>query len=335
MALNAAPAAVRRPTVDITLGSASADDWRAALVGVRVDAALAPAVDRAELYVSPNADAPTAALGDAVSIAFGYADGNTAQVFSGQVIGMESHASGPTRIILANGGATLAALRVNQSYEQQSAGDIVRDLASRASITPGTVDTGPSLAFYVVDDRQSGYQHTATLARLCGFIANVAADGTLNFGAPMPGPAVQQFSFGVDVLAVRVTGTSPLVGSVSVVGEGAAGSQGTDAWAWLLNDPSSVTGTGGSGPPERLVVSSALRSNAAASGAATGAMAAFGRSQNIGRLLVAGASAVVVGSTIDLADMPQASLNGSGLVLSVQHRYGKQAGFLTQVTFSL
>ena len=334
MAFNAAPAAVRRPTVDINLSSASADDWRAALVGLRVDMALAPTVNRAELYVSPNAGAPTAALGDAGTITLGYEDGSTGPVFSGQVIGLEPHAAGPMRIILADAGAALAAVRVNQSFEQQSAGDVVRDLAGRASVTTGTIETGASFAFYVVDDRQSGYQHVATLARRCGFLASVGPDGNLSFGAPSQAPPVQQFRFGVDVLALRLTSTSPLVGSVAFVGEGAAGSQGSDAWAWLLKDPTAVTGTAGSGSPQRLLADGAARSSAIASGAATAALDALARSRNVGRLLTTGASAVVVGSAISISDMPQSSLNGSGLVLGVQHRFGKQTGFLSQVTFS-
>jgi hypothetical protein len=329
-----APAAVLRPTVDISLGSASADEWRAALVGVRVDMALAPAVDRAELYVAPTPDAPTAALDDSGSITLGYEDGDATTVFAGQVIGIDAHARGSTRIILGNGGAALAALRVNQSYEQQSAGDIVSDLAGRASVTPGTVDSGVSFAFYVVDDRQTGYQQVATLAKLSGLLAYVTPEGELNFTAPNQGLAVQEFTFGVDVLSLYVTNTSPLVGAVSMVGEGAAGSQGTDAWAWLVKDPASVTGQSGSGSGERLFSGAALRSSDAAGNAAQGALDAFARSEKVGRLLVPGAAAVVVGSPIGVADVPQSDLNGSGLVLSVQHRLGKDYGFLTQITFS-
>jgi phage protein D len=325
---------VRRPTIDVTLGTASADDWTAALVGLRVQCAPAPEVDVAELYVARTAGAPSAALGDSGSIGLGYADSGNEVVFTGQVVAVQHRAQGPTRVVLANGGAALAALRVNQSYEQQTAGDIVGDLAGRVGATTGTVDSGASFPFYVVDDRQTGYHHVATLARLCGFLAYVATDGSLMFGAPVGGAPVQQFAYAVDVLSIEFTAASPLVGGVSVIGEGAAGSQGTDAWAWFIKDPAAVTGTAGSGPPERLVERAAARSSDAASMAASSASQAFARADTTGRLLVPGAPAVAVGSSIAIVDAPQAELNGSGLVLGVRHRYSRDSGFTSHITFS-
>ena len=64
-----------------------------------------------------------------------------------------------------------------------------------------------------------------------------------------------------------------LVGAVTTVGEGAAGSQGQEAWSWLVKDPSSVTGSAGSGGPERLIQDASLRSTEAAQGAADGIVA--------------------------------------------------------------
>lgn len=83
--------------------------------------------------------------------------------------------AGPT----TDAGAILAALRVNQSYEQQTVGDIARDLAGRAGVPTGTIADGVSLPFVVVDDRRSVYQHLAALARSSGLLASIAPDGKL------------------------------------------------------------------------------------------------------------------------------------------------------------
>jgi hypothetical protein len=117
------------------------------------------------------------------------------------------------------------------------------------------------------------------------------------------------------------------------VGEGAAGSQGQEAWSWLIKDPSSVTGSAGSGDPERLVQDASLRSGEAAQGAADGITGAAERAKLNGELLVPGSPAVVVGSAVEIVDAPQDALNGLFLVRRVGHRFSKRGGFTTLICF--
>ena len=151
--------------------------------------------------------------------------------------------NGPTRVVATNAGGALARLRVNQSYEQLSAGGIVSELASGAGVTPAHVADGIDFPFYVVDDSRSAWAHVAALARACGFVATVDAQGGLVFG-----PA--QIDAGADVHLRRRRARAAGAPSrrrrsakVTVVGEGAAGSQGADAWSWLVKDPAAVTAT--------------------------------------------------------------------------------------------
>ena len=175
--MSVAAPSVRKPAFSLSFGSGSTDDWARSLATVSVDAGLAPAVDVAEVVLSSRDDAPKVALADTGDVSLGFDDDSPAAVFKGTVRAVHRTVSGKTRVVASNGGAELAALRVDQGYEQQSAGDIVRDLAGRTGIDAASVETGPSLAYYVVDSRSTAWEHVARLAALSGFAAWIAADG--------------------------------------------------------------------------------------------------------------------------------------------------------------
>ena len=306
------------------------DPWQRSLVALAVDAAAAPSVDVAELWIAADSEAPSVAVGDALAVSLGYEDeGGPAAAFTGTVETVRRAVAGATRVTLANAGALLSRARVNQSYTQQSAGDIVSDLAGRVGVDTGTVESGIDLPFFVIDDHRSVYAHMTALARRCGYLLTVGADGTLGFAPPAGGAAVQTFTYGVDLLAFELSERTAALGAISAVGEGAAGSEGQDAWSWLVQDASGASGSAGSGDPERLRVDRALRSAASAQAVAGAVADAAARERSGGRLLVPGAAAVAVGSTIAVADAPAGPLNGDWLVLGVRHRFDKQAGFRT------
>jgi phage protein D len=326
------PAAVRRPLFSVSLGG-SADEWAQALVSVVVEAGLAPFADAATLHLADAAPEPDVAVGDSGAVDLGYEDDTAEPVFTGQVEEVHRSVEGRARIAAVNGGAQLSRLRVNQSYEQQKAGDIVRDLAGRAGVDTDTVEDGADFPFYVVDDGRNAYQHIAALARKSGFLAYFTPEGKLSFSPFTAGQAVQTFTYGEDVLSLDATEVVPAVSTVTTVGEGAAGSQGQEAWSWLVKDPSAVTGSSGSGDPERLVQDASLRSGEAAQGAAEGIVDATGRMSLTGELGVPGAPAVVVGSAVEVVDAPQDALNGQFLVRRVRHRFSKRGGFTTLISF--
>lgn len=328
-----APPSVRRPVFEVQLGSAAAKDWKEALVSFTVESALAPGVDRAEVLVSPLSDAPSASLADAAAISAGYEDDSTTAIFTGQVTAIRAGIRGATGIGATNGGTALASLRINQGYEQRTAGQIVSDLASRASVDTDSIEDGVTYPYYVIDDGRSAWQHIAGLARKNDFLAFFTAEGKLTMQPVAAGSPVETFTYGEDILALDVVSAAPVAGKVTAIGEGAAGTQGDDAWAWLLKDASSVSADSGSGDPVRLLTDGSLRSADAARQAAAGAASALARSQIRGRMLVPGTPVVVVGSTIEIASAPQDSLNGTVLVERVAHRYSKGGGFTTAIGF--
>jgi phage protein D len=330
-AAEAAPS-VRKPVCEVKFGGASADEWAQALVGFSVESGAAPWVDAATVYAA-SARGPASAPGDAGHIKAGYADASADVVFTGRVETVRYGLDGITRLGAATGAALLARLRINQAYEQLTAGDIVRDLASKASIETDAVEDGATYAFYAIDDRRSAWEHIAALARKSGFRAFLSAEGKLNFRPVEAGGAVQIFSYGQDVLALELTHAVAAASGVTMVGEGAAGSNGSDAWSWLLKDASAATAQAGEGAPALLRADASLRSLDASQAAADAIAAAVSGATLGGWLLTAGAPAVSVGSTIEIAGALQPALNGVCVVDRVVHRFGKGQGFTTRIAF--
>jgi phage protein D len=328
---NARPA-FRRPLFSVGLGG-SADEWAQSLVSLTVEAGLAPFADAATLHLAGGAASPDVAVEDSGAVELGYGDDATETVFTGQVEELRRSVHGETSVTASNGAALLSRTRVNQSYEQQKAGDIVKDLAARAGADTDTVEDGADFPFYVVDDGRNAYQHIAALARKSGFLAYFTPEGKLSFLPFTAGQAVQTFTHGEDVLSLDATEVVPAVGAAKTVGDGAAGSQGQEAWSWLAKDPSSVTGSAGSGGPERVIQDASLRSTEAAQGAADGIAGAAERMKLVGELLVPGSPAVIVGSAVEVVDAPQDALNGLFLVRRVRHRFSKRGGFTTRISF--
>lgn len=338
---------VRRPSFEIAFGgggglgglasavagAAGGDPWAKSLVSVTVDAGLAPSVDVAELVFASGADAPSLAVGDEGTISLGYADDANELVFTGTVESVRRAVGGWVRATVTSGGAALARLRVNAAYEGESAGGVAGDLAGRASVDTGSVEDGVKLAYFVADDRTGGWGHVARLARTSGHVAYVDPEGKLHFAPYVEGSPAGTFRYGQDILSLDVTEAAAVVGKVTAVGEGAAGSQGQEAWAWLLGDPAPVTREAGSGEGERLVQDGAVRSGDAAQTLAEGVLLAASRATLTGRILVPGAPKVAVGTTVEITGAPEDVLNGKFMARRVRHRFTKREGFTTLIDF--
>jgi len=312
------------------LSAPAADPWADNVTAIEIVEAPAPAVGVCRITLGRGATAPAVAVGDALAIELGY-DGTLAAAFTGSVATIADGARGRLAIALSSPAQSLAELRQNASYEQQSFGDLVKQWCGEAGVTPGSVDDGPSYPFLAVDDRRSAWEWIALLARTAGVYAWVGADGKLNATTPATTPA-RSFHHGEDVLRLAFSERRPLLGELTVTGEGAAGSQGSDAWSWLLTDPASVQSTAGSGAPKRLYQYGALRSLDAADAAASGIQA---RAQSLAaeaRVTVPGSADLGVGSCFELADCPGGRGDGSYVVVAARHRYEKARGFTSMLT---
>ena len=130
---------------DIHLGSwtASSDVQKssAPLLQLTCDLMMGGAGGRCVVELGVAALAPPAA-GDLVTVSLDAGQG-AAQVFSGQV---QEVRVGPSslRISAVDGLALLARAYIEATYEQVSAGFIAKELLSKAGLTPGKIDDGPT-----------------------------------------------------------------------------------------------------------------------------------------------------------------------------------------------
>ena len=342
---NESQPAVRKPGVEISFAASSggglvpdigmlntADPWQRSLLSISTVSSLAPNVDSSKLVISNDDQAPAVAVDDEGSIALGYEDSSIDVVMSGHIDQLHSDTRNLTSITAVNGGTSLSQLRINQSYEQQAAGDLVNDLCSQAEVEMEVIESGIDLPFYVVDDHYNAYQHIDRLARRSGFIAHFTTEGKLYFGPQPAGQAVQTFSYANDILEVLIQKNNSSTSAVTVIGEGAVGSEGQDAWSWLMKDPGAVSAEAGDGK-SRLISDAALRSSEACQAAADGAASRSAARSLSGHILTAGAPAVVVGSTIKITGAPGEAMNGDFFVSRVSHRYSKQHGFTSLINF--
>jgi phage protein D len=347
---NSAPAAVRRPAFAIAHSSGAAsglgglaaaagdllsqggdDFWLSHTLEIAVQTGRLPFVNTACITFAA-ADAPDIALQDAITVSLGYGDAEPEAVLTGTVTRQVRTLAGLTHLHLSDGGGRLARQRLNQSYESQSAGDIVRDLADQSGVETDVVEDGISLPFFALASTTPAHAQIAALARRSGYWAYLTPEGKLTFAPVTEGDTVQTFTYGTDVLKLEMTDAAPALEEVQVSGEGAAGSQGQAAWNWLVADATGVQAQAGSGDAQRWVSDGALHSQEAVRTAATARAAAAASSALTGELWVPGVPQVVVGSQIAIAAAPNDGLNGNYQVERVCHRLSKARGFVTRLT---
>jgi len=305
------------------------------------------------------------ALSDQLKISLGYEDDTPhfTQVFAGAVSTVEPSIT-TKRVIGYTAAAILLKTFVDKTYESKTAGQIVRDLVSKAkegtaggsavpvgggvgealgsaiagsSATPpleiASAEDGITFPAYVIDGQRSVYHHMGDLAALCGFDLYFNADGKLVFEPFVNGKTIHVFEYGKHIIELDVKRASPLASTVEAWGESPAGKGGANAWAWLTNDFSSAKGSAGAGNAKLLLERPALRTAAAAHTAAEALLNTLQHNTVQGRLLVLGDPAVKLGDAIRLVGLPDASLNGAYQVRNVTHRITKLGGFTTAIGF--
>lgn len=308
---------------------ASDDPWASVLVAANIHTALAPAVAYAELWLAEQDNTPALAQGDSGDIGFGY-DGDSNTVFSGDVDSITHRLDGLRRIVVTGSAMKLASLRINQSYEQQAAGDIVTDLINQAGATAGSIDAGINSAFFVVDDRQSAWRIIDQLALQSGCIAYVDAEDQVHFVPLKEQTPVASFQYGQSIMAATLQQRSQSIDQLTVIGESAAGSQGADAAHWLIKDPAAVTASSGSGDKQGLVSRPSLKTAESVQSLADAQLNRLATAAATGSIDVPGNAAVYSGAFIEITGAPSDELNGIFLVTALRHHYSKSGGFITR-----
>lgn len=324
-----------RPAYKLTLGNQIVDTTdepqASTVVDLHVVLDMDTPADRFRLELGQVGGLSPARDDDAI-IELGYADnGGLNQVMTGKVSRVEPGLT--TEWITGHSpAASLLQTFVDQTYENKTAGDIVQDIASQATVDVATTDAGIRFPAYVIDGRRNLDRHLRDLAGLCGFDLYINTDGELVFQRFTTGNRIHTFAYGEHIIELQASRSQPSAASVEAWGE-SPGSGADEAWAWLTKDFSDSKGSAGTGNPMLLLERPALRSATAAQTAADARLTDINRRTVRGRLMSVGRPEVRLGDAIRLQGVPESDLNDSFQVRKITHRITKAIGFTTTINF--
>jgi phage protein D len=322
-----------KPAYKLTIGSveidSAADPARSTVVTLDVSLDLDTPADQAVIGLGRVNGPPVAVAAD-VTVELGYADDAMTRVFTGTVVDVQPDIT-TTRVTALSLLSKLLALRVEQTYQNKTAGQIVRDLAGQAGVPVDAIEDGGRFLAYVADGRRNAYQHIGALADKSGCDVYVTPEGKLRFRKFAGAVTVHTFEYGKHIVELTMEASPDVAEQVQVFGESPADAQGDTAFAWLTK--SFNPGTAGSGEPRLPIQDPSLRTRVAAETAAQAALRRLQQRTLIGRLRALGRAQVKLGDAIRIAGAPDDRMNATFQVRSVHHRLTKRAGFITDITF--
>jgi phage protein D len=341
-----------KPTFALSIGAFNSNDSHAAggLSRLVVDRDMNFAVDSAEVELF---DRSGIALDDEVKIELGH-DGERQTVFTGAIVEIRPSLSG-ARVLALGKMNRLLSLRTANSYEGRTAGDIVRDLVDQAGLDAGTIDNGPKLPRFAVDQHCSAYRFIKDLADRLGYELYADREGRIMFhalgaaagldaaGGGLLGAAAgaisgaigsggaETYQFGKSLIeGVARRGVEP-AGKVSVGGESPVSAQGETTAHWLTTESDDFRGEAGDGDPPRLALDAAARTKDLADRFAAGYRATLVRASRQIFITTLGRPSLELGQTIEVGDIPDRLANGRGYIQAIRHSLGAETGFLTEL----
>ena len=320
---------MKNPAYKIKIGSETFDSSTSQdIISLSVDSDLNVPSSSFKILVKPGTKSSAIKNGDAVVIEMGF-EGSLKKVLTGTVGTIESKISG-----VMVGGLSIASIltstRINQVYEQQTVGAIVKDIIGSAGISDKEVEDGLSFPVYVVDDTKNVYTHMRELALKCGFDLFLTGDGRLVFkkyARQTPKP----FKYGRDIIEAKVYEPTPFASSVRVCGESPSSFKGADTAH--VKSKKVVEGVAGNGNTTILIEDPTIRDKDTAQKVATAWLETF-MTPLTGTLKVLGSSHVEPGDTIEIKEMPDDRMNGEFEVTAVNHIFNKNEGFVSIIDWA-
>lgn len=291
-------------------------------------------------------------LDDEVKVELGY-DDERKVVFTGNVVQLRRALSG-VRVVALGKMNRLLTLRTAANYENQTAGSIVRDLISQAGITAGTVDDGPKLPRFVVDQFASAYRYAKDLADRLGYELYTDREGEVMFHALGAGAGLDAAGGALGAAAGALAGAAGLSGGegyqygkhlieataerrvlpwgkVAVGGESPMSTQGDTTAHWLTTESESLRGSAGEGDPKRLVLDPLARTKDLADRFAAGYRVTSTREARQLLFTTMGRPTLELGENVSVSNIPDDTANGSGYIQAIRHRFSERFGFLTDL----
>ena len=270
-----------------------------------------------------------------ITVSIGY-DKNLVPIFSGKINSLSIDLSQIT-IIALNSIYSLCNLRIDRFYENQTAGDIVKDLAKEASVkVDNDVANGFKFPYYAVDSNKNAFEHIKELAILCGFDAYCTNEDKLVFKKYEPSTK-HKIVYGENIINLKKLDPITVYNSLSILGDSPSSSKGSDTSHWLTKKQikgfaegdlkKEGGGEGGTGKP--LFLSKRFVKD---EDTATKIAAESLKKLNAYILLqieIVGNQAISLGDSITIEKLAIKELNGEYRINSIEHFISKYTGYVT------
>lgn len=315
-----------KPAYKVKIGQESFDSSTGGdIVSVYLDLGMEVPLDAVKVSLKQNGK--QVKRGDSIEVQLGY-EGNVKKVFTGSVDKVEPRVSD----VLITGYSLFSLLtstKTSQVYENQSASDIVKDLADKCGMSAKEPSDGLSFPSYVVTNAQSIYAYMRELADKCGFRMYSSADGHIIFkeyerDKPKP------LKYGRDILESEVNELTPSASCVKVYGESPSSFKGADTAHVISKEV--VEGVAGSGEPVITFQDPMVKDKETADRVALAKLEAI-RSSLKGIIKTPGNPGVYTGDTIEIKEAPDARMNGEFEVTGVNHVFSSSEGYMTTISW--
>jgi hypothetical protein len=290
--------------------------WKEQLLRLELTLTPAPGID--VLSVTLPAKAPLdAAVDDDVELTLNSGE-QEEKVFTGTVsVIRRSHAS--IEIKAVNAGGVLSRYRPAATYENATPATVVRNLASDAGVTTGSLETGTGLAFYVADPCRTAWDHIYRVSTWCGAMVTVSADNKVESRVVNATTADVALRHGRELLSLARKETVAPLDSFVVAGESGVGSVSsmdvhrptTDFFAGNRPDDPS--------PSVVWTWEPALRTASAAATAGAARKRTYGAKTDRGTFTAFLQPKLRPGTVLELQDLPDRLAGGPVWIHSVRH----------------
>ncbi|HEX5414785.1 MAG TPA: hypothetical protein VFZ25_03905 [Chloroflexota bacterium] len=315
------------PGYSLTLGS---QRWTEQLMRIELSLAAAPSLDA--LAVRLPAAAPLSAnVGDPAALTLN--SGETEQaVFAGTIAAVQRRFDG-IDVTALNAGGDLAQYRPAVTYEQVTAGSVVRYLCGDAGADVGEVADGVSLLYYVADPSRTALDHIARVCGWSGAMARVSAENRLETIVVDATQAEVALKYGREIHALENRKLASPIRSFTVTGESGVGDTSSpDAFRPAVDF---FAGNRPDGPNRQARWRSepALRTSAAAATASAAHQRAYTSRRERGRFTAFLQPGLRPGTIVEVQSLPDGLPSEPLLVYRVQHTFGPR-GAVTRADFS-
>jgi len=315
------------PDYKITIGSVSLDPSSTdEHEGLNIQLGIQVPANSFQIVLRPTSATSGIKVGDPVAVSLGY-DSKLTKVFAGAVNAIEL---GTSRLVVhcLSEMFKLLNLKTNQTYLSQNAGQITKDLCSKAQVSTGDIQDGVSLPSFFVSHDVPAYEYVKELAERSDFDVYMSPDSKLNSKAFNPS-VTHTLEYGLDVLRVEASQVRPPE-AVKVFGESPSSMKGSSTSHWLSKD--NIEGSAGSG--QQLVFSDpAVKDKSTANSVAKSRLSRASETFHV-RVTTLGNPTIKLGDGVSLKRFVNTSLKGNFKVFAVDHSLRNETGFLTKVDCS-